>query len=64
MGRIKTTPIKRRTLALFKKYHDSFGNEFADNKKHVDVFVETHSKKVRNVIAGYITRLTRKSSKG
>ena len=64
MGRIKTTPVKRKTIMLFKRYHDRFGTTFDGNKQLVDAMVETQSKKTRNVIAGYITRLTRKSTQG
>ena len=57
MGRIKTTPIKRKTNELFAQHKDKFTTDFAENKKVVGGLIETESKKIINVIAGYITRL-------
>lgn len=60
MGRIKTTLIKRTANTLIKKYPEKFSESFEENKKAVEELAEVPSKKLRNVIAGYITRLTRK----
>ena len=60
MGRIKTTLIKRTANSLIKKYPDRFTEDFEENKKTVEELAEIQSKKLRNVIAGYITRLTQK----
>ncbi len=60
MGRIKTTLIKRTANSLIKKYPDKFTENFDENKKSVEELAEIQSKKLRNIIAGYITRLTRK----
>ena len=57
MGRIKTTLIKRKTLELYKRHQDRFNTDFNENKKQVEELMTTSSKKLRNVIAGYITRL-------
>ncbi len=59
MGRIKTTMIKRVTLKLFRDNPDKFKSNFSDNKKVVEELVEVRSKKLRNIIAGYMTRLAR-----
>ncbi|MDP2909352.1 MAG: 30S ribosomal protein S17e [Nanoarchaeota archaeon] len=60
MGRIKTTLIKRTANALVKKYPDKFAEDFESNKKSIEEIAEIPSKKLRNVIAGCITRLTKK----
>jgi small subunit ribosomal protein S17e len=60
MGRIKTQQIKRITFELIKKHRDSFKKDFEENKKIVEGFVEIRSKKLRNTIAGYVTRLMQK----
>lgn len=60
MGRIKTKLIKRKTYELLKKFGEHFTDNFDANKKKVDEFIPDASKKLRNVIAGYITRLVRK----
>ena len=59
MGRIKTTLVKRRGETLFKMHPDKFKDDFGENKKELANFAEIHSKKLRNVIAGYITHLSK-----
>lgn len=63
MGRVKTTLIKRTGEELLQSYPDKFSESFDDNKKSLPEVVELHSKKFRNVIAGYITRLIRNKQK-
>jgi small subunit ribosomal protein S17e len=60
MGRIKTKLIKRLTLELLEKHRDKLSTEFEDNKKLVAALMEGTSKKLRNVIAGYVTRLKKR----
>lgn len=57
MGRIKTTPVKRATRKIFGEHKDRFTEDFDKNKKIVSELIETPSKKIRNMIAGYATRL-------
>lgn len=59
MGRIKGTLIKRTTKELLKKNPGAFSEDFEHNKKEVGKYVE--QKKIRNSIAGYISRLVKKS---
>jgi small subunit ribosomal protein S17e len=59
MGRIKTKAIKRITLKLFRDDPEKFKEKFSENKKLVNELVEVRSKKFRNVIAGYLTRLVK-----
>jgi len=60
MGRIKTTLLKRTGEELLSNNLNKFTNDFEDNKKILPGVVELHSKKFRNVIAGYIARLVKK----
>jgi len=60
MGRIKTTPIKRKTKELLKTYGNNFTADFSKNKVITREYTQVKSKKLRNVIAGYMTRLKRK----
>ncbi|MBT4334646.1 30S ribosomal protein S17e [archaeon] len=62
MGRIKTKLIKRVTHKLFKEHADEFKTTFDENKKVVVTLADTKSKKLRNIIAGYVTRLKKKES--
>ena len=57
MGRIKTQLIKRVSNKLIKEHRDEFKKDFEENKKLVEEFSDIPSKKLRNSIAGYVTRL-------
>ncbi len=59
MGRIKTMLIKRTVNSLMTKYPDRFKDDYEENKKLVEDVAEIRSKKLRNVIAGYLTRLVK-----
>lgn len=59
MGRIKTQLIKRLTFQLMKEHKEEFKESFEDNKKIVERFLDTDYKKIRNIIAGYVTRLVK-----
>jgi len=55
MGKIKTTVIKRTAEKLIQNEDISFSEDFEENKKIVDGLMP--SKRMRNMVAGYITRL-------
>ena len=57
MGRIKTMLIKRTTEELMEKHSDEFTKNFDDNKRILGGKAKISSKKMRNIIAGYATRL-------
>lgn len=57
MGRIKTTQIKRISVELIKKHRDIFTENFEENKQILSKLLINDSKKIRNSVAGYITRL-------
>ncbi len=59
MGRIKTQLIKRTTEQLMSRYPGQFSDDFASNKVLVNKFVSVYSPKLRNTIAGYLTRLVK-----
>ena len=61
MGRIKTTLVKRTGKRLIEENFDKFSKDFGHNKKKVREFVDIPSKKIRNVVAGYLVRLTKKN---
>ncbi|PIN73231.1 30S ribosomal protein S17e [Candidatus Woesearchaeota archaeon CG10_big_fil_rev_8_21_14_0_10_45_16] len=60
MGRIKTTFIKRKTRELLKIHGENFTTDFTQNKVLTSRHTVIPSKKLRNVIAGYMTRLKKK----
>ena len=60
MGRIKTMLIKRTTEDLMGRYGNEFTPNFDENKKVLSRKTIISSKKMRNVIAGYATRLKKR----
>ena len=62
MGRIKTKQIKRATRELFAEYSSELTENFEENKKKVNQFTILTSKKLRNAVAGYLTRLKKKNT--
>ena len=62
MGRIKTAMVKRWSNELVKKHSDKISTKFDDNKSIVANHLDVQSKKIRNIIAGYVTRLKRKAT--
>ena len=63
MGRIKTKFIKRTTNKIFKEHKKKFTQDFEKNKKIVEELLDIPSKKLRNIIAGYVTRLMKQKKK-
>lgn len=59
MGRIKTQLIKRITTTLVKEHGSELKSDFETNKQKVAELTDVSSKKLRNVIAGYATRLVK-----
>jgi len=60
MGRIKTKPIKRISMQLMRYHKDRFTKDVEQNKKVTNELVDLESKKLRNIIAGYLTRMVKK----
>ncbi len=60
MGRIKTTFVKRKTKELLAKHGEKFTTDFNKNKQVTSSHTVLHCKKLRNIMAGYMTRLKRK----
>lgn len=56
MGRIKIKAIKTLAREVLKADKGKFGEDFVENKKVLSEAIHLESKKIRNVIAGYITK--------
>ena len=63
MGRIGTTLVKRSGNELIEKFLKEFKADFKHNKKALEKVSTISSKKLRNVIAGYITRKVKQKKK-
>ena len=57
MGKVRTETVKRISRELLKRFPDRFKGEFDADKQAVNELVLTKSKRLRNRIAGYVTRL-------
>jgi small subunit ribosomal protein S17e len=57
MGKVRTELVKRVSNELVDKYPKSFTTTFEENKQFLKTIGLDVSKKLRNKIAGYITRL-------
>ncbi|MEM5801821.1 MAG: 30S ribosomal protein S17e [Candidatus Aenigmatarchaeota archaeon] len=60
MGRIKTSFIKNLGEELYQKYSDKFSEDFEKNKVILKELIDMKSKKLRNILAGYITNLKKR----
>lgn len=60
MGRIKTKLVKRMTEKVMEEHADEFTEDYTKNKQKLPEFLEMHSDKMKNVIAGYVTKLVKK----
>ncbi|MDO9537384.1 MAG: 30S ribosomal protein S17e [Thermoplasmata archaeon] len=56
MGNIRPTYIKRVAIDLVKKYPDRFTDDFQHNKAAVALCTDIVNIKMRNRVAGYVTR--------
>ncbi len=57
MGKVRTETVKRTSRELLRRFPDRFTGDFEADKKAVNELVITPSKRLRNRIAGYVTRL-------
>jgi small subunit ribosomal protein S17e len=62
LGKIRPTYIKRAAEELVKKFPDRFNADFENNKKVVCELADITTKKMRNRIAGYVTRTVVKNA--
>jgi small subunit ribosomal protein S17e len=64
MGRIKTSSVKNIAKELLEKYGDKFSDDFQKNKEVLSELAKFESKRLRNVVAGYITVLKKQKLAG
>jgi small subunit ribosomal protein S17e len=57
LGKVRQEHVKQKARELLKLYPDKFTADFQNNKKMVESLVHIYSSRLRNRIAGYITRL-------
>ena len=64
LGKVKTEQIKRTGKELMTRFPNKFTSNFDENKKLVNVLVTDTTIRVRNKVAGYITRTIALSEAG
>jgi small subunit ribosomal protein S17e len=57
LGKVRTETVKRAARELIERYPEKFTSEYEANKTSVNQVLKAPSKKLRNRIAGYVTRL-------
>jgi len=57
LGNVRTEKVKRVARELFRRYPNRFTADYEQNKEILTSLVNLPSKKLRNMIAGYITGL-------
>ena len=56
MGNIRPSTIKRVARELVDRYGDMFNEDFDHNKEVVSKLTDVQTKRLRNLLAGYVTR--------
>lgn len=56
MGSIRSSNVKNIAIELYDTYKNEFSKDFEQNKKSVNKYTDVSTKKLRNQIAGYITK--------
>ena len=57
LGKVRTEMIKRIAKDLLERHPDKFTADYEANRQIIDQVVDSRSKRVRNRISGYVTRL-------
>jgi small subunit ribosomal protein S17e len=57
LGKVRPEAVKKIAREMIKRYPDRFTTDFEENKKLLESLLEISSIRLRNRIAGYITRL-------
>lgn len=60
MGNVRTKLVKRTARTLVEKYGNYFTTDFEFNKRKIAELAAIPSKKLRNQIAGYVTRIIKR----
>ncbi len=59
MGKVRTKVVKRTAKEMLERFPDKFTADFESNKQALIEVADIPSKRLRNRIAGYITRLVK-----
>ena len=59
MGNVRSLLVKRTARKLVNQFGHRFRKDYTHNKQVVGELLDLPSKRMRNLIAGYVTRLVR-----
>ena len=57
LGKVRTDTVKRVSREVLRRFPERFSGDWESDKQAVNDLVSTQSKRLRNRIAGYVTRL-------
>jgi small subunit ribosomal protein S17e len=57
LGKVRPEQVKKIAKELITRFPDRFTTNFEENKKAVEQVARVYSSRMRNRIAGYVTRL-------
>jgi len=60
MGRILHGKFRRVAEEILKKYEEFFTTDYLKNRRILEIVADISSKRLKNMIAGYITRKVKK----
>nr|CBH28878.1 40S RIBOSOMAL PROTEIN S17 [Anncaliia algerae] len=64
MSSVKNKNVKNATVKIVEKYYSRLDDDFYFNKLFIKDVTQIHSKRLRNQVAGYVTRLYKRVKKG
>merc|ERR1711988_1876885 len=64
MGRVRTRTVKRSSKKIVERYYQRLTLDFQTNKKICEEVASIQSKRLRNKIAGFLTHLMKRISRG
>ena len=57
MGKVRIAAVKKVSRELVTRYPDKFSKNYEENKIALATLVDARTKRLRNRIVGYVTRL-------
>ena len=57
MGKVRIAAVKKVARELVERYPDKFSTNYEANKKVIGDLVDAKTKRLRNRVLGYVTRL-------
>lgn len=59
LGKVKPYYVKKLARKLVERFPERFNSDFENNKRMVDALTDVSSTRIRNRVAGYLTKLVK-----